>query len=78
LYDADGRGKKGKLKKMKEKYKDQDDEERQLKMQILQVRIPRNQFLWLCLNRSARYRHVFKNTNPNKLMFETYLYFIKL
>ena len=34
---AECRGKKGKLKKMKEKYKDQDEEERQLKMQILQV-----------------------------------------
>ncbi len=35
------RGKKGKLKKMKEKYKDQDEEERQLKMQILQVNSPK-------------------------------------
>ena len=34
---AECRGKKGKLKKMKEKYKDQDEEERQLKMQILQA-----------------------------------------
>jgi hypothetical protein len=30
------RGKKGKLKKIKEKYKDQDDEERELRMKILQ------------------------------------------
>lgn len=30
------RGQKGKLKKIKEKYRDQDDEERQLRMQILQ------------------------------------------
>lgn len=32
------RGQKSKLKKIKEKYKDQDEEERQLRMQILQVR----------------------------------------
>lgn len=31
------RGQKGKLKKIKEKYKDQDDDERQLKMELLQV-----------------------------------------
>ena len=31
------RGQKGKMKKIKEKYKDQDDEERQLRMQLLQV-----------------------------------------
>lgn len=31
------RGQKGKLKKIKEKYKDQDDEERQLRMEILAV-----------------------------------------
>lgn len=31
------RGQKSKLKKIKEKYKDQDDEERQLRMEILQV-----------------------------------------
>lgn len=31
------RGHRGKLKKMKEKYKDQDEEDRQLSMQILQV-----------------------------------------
>lgn len=31
------RGKKGKLKKIKEKYADQDDEERQLRMEILKV-----------------------------------------
>merc|ERR1712083_175571 len=30
------RGKKGKLKKMKEEYKDQDDEERELRMKLLQ------------------------------------------
>lgn len=32
------RGQKSKLKKIKEKYKDQDDEERELRMKILQVR----------------------------------------
>jgi hypothetical protein len=32
------RGKKGKLKKIKEKYADQDEEERQLRMDILKVR----------------------------------------
>lgn len=32
------RGQKSKLKKMKEKYKDQDEEERQLRMEILQVK----------------------------------------
>lgn len=32
------RGQKGKLKKVREKYRDQDDEERNLRMQILQVR----------------------------------------
>lgn len=31
------RGKKGKLKRIKEKYADQDEEERQLRMEILQV-----------------------------------------
>lgn len=31
------RGQRSKLKKIKEKYKDQDDEERQLRMEILQV-----------------------------------------
>lgn len=31
------RGQKGKLKKIKEKYKDQDEDERQLKMELLQV-----------------------------------------
>ncbi len=31
------RGQKGKIKKMKEKYKDQDEDERQLKMDLLQV-----------------------------------------
>jgi hypothetical protein len=41
------RGKKGKLKKMKEKYKDQDEEERQLKMQILQVTYSPNLLLQL-------------------------------
>ena len=31
------RGQKGKMKKIKEKYKDQDEDERQLKMDLLQV-----------------------------------------
>jgi hypothetical protein len=31
------RGQKGKMKKIKEKYKDQDEDERQLKMELLQV-----------------------------------------
>lgn len=33
------RGQKGRLKKMKEKYKDQDEEDRRLSMQVLQVNI---------------------------------------
>lgn len=33
------RGQKGRLKKMKEKYKDQDEEDRKLSMQVLQVNI---------------------------------------
>ena len=33
---ANKRGQKGKIKKIKEKYKDQDDDERQLKMELLQ------------------------------------------
>lgn len=33
------RGQKGRLKKMKEKYKDQDEEDRKLSMQVLQVSI---------------------------------------
>ena len=33
------RGQKGRLKKMKEKYKDQDEEDRRLSMQVLQVSI---------------------------------------
>ena len=33
------RGQKGKMKKMKEKYGDQDEEERQLRMELLQVAI---------------------------------------
>lgn len=33
------RGQKGRLKKMKEKYKDQDEEDRRLSMQVLQVSV---------------------------------------
>lgn len=39
------RGQKGKLKKIKEKYKDQDEEERKLRMEILQVRYPNVSFV---------------------------------
>jgi hypothetical protein len=39
------RGKKGKLKKMKEKYADQDDEERELRMEILKVCFGRRKVL---------------------------------
>jgi len=39
------RGQRGKLKKIKEKYKYQDDEERKLRMEILQVLS-----LWICSN----------------------------
>ena len=35
--NAAKRGQKGKMKKIKEKYKDQDEDERQLKMELLQV-----------------------------------------
>jgi len=39
---ASKRGQKGKMKKIKEKYKDQDDDERQLRMELLQVNIKYN------------------------------------
>ena len=37
---APSRGKKGKSKKIKEKYADQDEEERELRMELLGVSVP--------------------------------------
>ena len=60
------RGQRSKMKKIKEKYRDQDDEERSLRMQLLQVRC-RSKSIFRISVRNRLNESVFKYSSSSPL-----------